>query len=102
MRELFASERQGHAYSALALDLFCYRLRKYVGAGARIGENSPHIRARACRTMDWRALRIDELRSRQLAGAEGQTKGPPVQALVIPVDEEILIGRAAFDCLNAR
>jgi acetate kinase len=117
VRELLALERRGDAAAALALDLFCYRLRKYVGAymavlggaeavafGGGIGENSPDIRARACRGMDWCGLRIDESRNREVVGAEGEisAEASPVRALVISVDEEILIARDTFDCLNAR
>jgi acetate kinase len=117
VRELLALERQRDASAAFALDLFCYRLRKYVGAymavlggadavafGGGIGENSPDIRARACRDMDWCGLRIDESRNRDVVGAEGEisAEGSPVRALVIAVDEEMLIARDTFDCLNAR
>jgi acetate kinase len=117
VRELLALERQGNAAAALALDLFCYRLRKYVGAymavlggaeavafGGGIGENSPDVRARACCDMDWCGLRIDDARNRSAVGCEGEigAEGSPVRALVIPVDEELLIARDTFDCLNAR
>ena len=56
----------------LAIEVFCYRARKYIGAflacmgGADavvftggIGENSPEIRARICEGMEWAGLKID-------------------------------------------
>jgi acetate kinase len=54
--------------------------------------------------MDWCGLRIDESRNRRIVGTEGEisAEGSPVRALVIPVDEEMLIARDTFDCLNAR
>jgi acetate kinase len=117
VRELLALERQGDAAATLALDLFCYRLRKYIGAymavlggadavvfGGGIGENAPDIRGRACRDMDWCGLQIDESRNRHVVGAVGEisAQGSPMRALVIPVDEEMLIARDTFDCLNGR
>jgi acetate kinase len=117
VRELLTLEQHGDAAAALALDLFCYRLRKYVGAymavlggaeavafGGGIGENSPDIRERACRGMHWCGLRIDESRNSHVVGVEGEisAEGSPVRALVIPVDEEMVIARDTFDCLIAR
>jgi acetate kinase len=59
VRDLLAAEERGDPSAALALDMFCYRVRKYIGAylaalrgaeavvfGGGIGENSPSIRER--------------------------------------------------------
>ena len=75
VRELL---RRGDAAAALALDIFCYRIRKYVGAylaaleGAEalvftggIGENAPEIRRRVCEGFGWAGLTLDPGRNRR-------------------------------------
>ena len=90
----------------LAIDVFCYRARKYAGAylaamgGADaivftggIGENSPEIRARICGGLEWAGLELDGERNKARVGSEGviSTEGSRLQAYVIPTDEELLI-----------
>ena len=66
MRELLKAEKDGDAGTALAIDIFCYRARKYVGSylaalggadavifGGGIGENAPSVRSRILSGMDW-------------------------------------------------
>jgi acetate kinase len=115
VRELLARESRGGARAALAIDMFCYRLRKYIGSylavlggadavvfGGGIGENAAEIRARTCRGMEWCGLRLDEGRNARVIGVEGEISadGSPVRALVIPVDEESVIARDTLDCLR--
>ena len=97
----------------LAVEMFCYRARKYIGAflacmgGADaivftggIGENSPDIRARISEGLEWAGLKIDHSRNLQLAGLEGQISTPDsrLHAFVIPTDEELLIARDTIRC----
>lgn len=92
----------------LAIEVFCYRARKYIGAflaamsGADaivftggIGENSPEIRAKICSGMEWAGLVIDEEKNRMTVGAEGRitTADSKLAAYAIPTDEELLIAR---------
>jgi acetate kinase len=92
----------------LAIEIFCYRARKYIGAylaamgGADavvftggIGENSPDIRARICAGMEWAGLNIDPIRNEQAVGKETQisTDDSKLHAYAIPTDEELLIAR---------
>jgi acetate kinase len=92
----------------LAIEIFCYRAKKYMGAylaamgGADaivftggIGENSPEVRARICTGMEWAGLRIDVARNEQTVGREGQisTDDSKLLAYAIPTDEELLIAR---------
>ncbi len=117
MRELLDAEAKGNARAALAVDMFCYRVRKYIGAylavlggadaivfGGGIGENSPQIRARICLGMEWCGLMIDQRRNARVLGTEGRisTKNSRIQAHVIPVDEEAVIARDAAWCLRSR
>jgi acetate kinase len=98
----------------LAIEMFCYRARKYVGAflaamgGADaviftggIGENSPGIRARICEGLAWAGLQLDQGRNGQLPGREGQisTDDSALNAWVIPTDEELLIARDTVRCI---
>lgn len=92
----------------LAVEIFCYRARKYLGAylaamgGADavvftggIGENSPDVRARICSNMEWAGLRIDRGRNQEMIGREGKISSDDsiLQAYAIPTDEELLIAR---------
>ncbi len=92
----------------VAIEIFCYRARKYIGAflacmqGADavvftggIGENSPDIRARICAGMEWAGLKIDDARNQQTVGREGliTTDDSKLLAYAIPTDEELLIAR---------
>jgi acetate kinase len=92
----------------LAIEVFCYRARKYIGAflacmgGADavvftggIGENSPGIRARICAGLEWAGLKLDEEKNKKTVGAEGPitADGSTLLAYVIPTDEELLIAR---------
>jgi acetate kinase len=98
----------------LAIEIFCYRARKYVGAflaamgGADaviftggIGENSPQIRGRICEGLAWAGLQLDQGRNEQMAGREGQisTDDSTLNAWVIPTDEELLIARDTVRCI---
>jgi acetate kinase len=92
----------------LAIEIFCYRARKYIGAflasmgGADaivftggIGENSADVRARICAGMEWAGLKIDDAQNQQTTGREGQisTGDSKLLAYAIPTDEELLIAR---------
>jgi acetate kinase len=98
----------------LAIDVFCYRARKYIGAflacmgGADaviftggIGENSPGIRARICDGLQWAGLTLDESQNQQTVAREGRitTAGSTLPAWVITTDEELLIARDTVRCI---
>jgi acetate kinase len=96
----------------LAIDIFCYRIRKYVGAylavleGAEaivftggIGENSPEIRRRVCERLGWSGLTLDP--SRNAAGGERiSADGSRLAAYAIRTNEEQLIAGAAAQLLG--
>jgi acetate kinase len=92
----------------LAIEVFCYRARKYIGAflaamgGADalvftggIGENSSDVRSRICAGMEWAGLRIEAAKNAGIVGREGQisAEDSKLLAYVIPTDEELLIAR---------
>jgi acetate kinase len=109
MRELLAEEAEhGDRRARLAIDLFCYRVKKYIGSylaamngadaivfAGGIGENSPDVRARICQDLDWLGIDVDETRNRANVGTEGRIDrdGSRVNLWAIPTDEELLIAR---------
>jgi acetate kinase len=119
MRELLDEAReQNDRRARLAVEIFCYRARKYIGSylaamnGADaivftggIGENSWEVRERICEGLQWLGLELDEARNRsQVDGSEGMISkdGSRLAAYVIPTDEELLIARDTVRCvLNA-
>lgn len=110
MRELLDEARENEDRRArLAVEIFCYRVRKYVGAylaalgGADalvftggIGENSPEIRARVCEGLGWMGVELDAaLNESHTNRREGlvSRKDSRLAVYVIPTDEELLIAR---------
>jgi acetate kinase len=100
----------------LAIEIFCHRARKYVGAlfasmgGADaivftggIGENSPEIRARICEGLQWTGLTLNESQNLQTIGREGRISADEskLAAYVLPTDEELLIARDTARCVLA-
>lgn len=113
MRELLAEAHENNDRRArLAIDIFCYRARKYIGAylavlggsdaivfAGGIGENAPEIRAEVCRGLQWAGVELDEeANARTVGGAEGRitTAASRLAVWVIPTDEELLIARDTF------
>ena len=112
VRELLEAEARGETRAALALEMFCYQIRKYIGAyiaalggtdavvfGGGIGENAPQVRARICADMDWCGLMLDLERNTRTIGFEDRisTKDSSVHAYVVSVDEEMMI---AYDTVT--
>ncbi len=106
MREVISAARDGNARAELALDVFCYRVVKYIGAywavlgrldgvvfTAGIGENSPEIRARICGALEGIGLRLDERRNADTVGSAAVISAPDSRAavLVVPTDEALKI-----------
>jgi acetate kinase len=109
MRELQAEMKEHDDRRVrLAIEIFCHRARKYIGAflatmgGADaivftggIGENSPEVRATICKGLEWAGLRIDPVKNEQAIGRENRisTDDSKLHAYAIPTDEELLIAR---------
>jgi acetate kinase len=110
MRELLdESHESGDRRAGLAVEIFCYRVRKYVGAylaamgGADalvftggIGENSAEVRARVCEGLGWMGVELDPSSNEATtARREGliSREGSRLAVYVIPTDEELLIAR---------
>ena len=117
MRELLAEGAEHDDRRArLAVDLFCYRVKKYLGAylaamngadaivfSGGIGENASTVREQICRGLDWLGIEIDADRNSGLApGNEGRIDrdGSRVDLWVIPTDEELLIARDTWRVIS--
>jgi acetate kinase len=118
MRDLMAEAREHEDRRArLAIEIFCYRARKYIGAylaamnGADavvftggIGENAAEIRAQICEGLGWCGLELDADRNNaHIDRREGliSTDASRLAAYVIPTDEELLIARDTVRCITA-
>jgi acetate kinase len=116
VRKLLELESQQHAGAGLALAAFCHRINKYLGAyaavlggidtiviGGGIGENSPVIRARICAGLKWLGLVLDPEANAACVGVPERisTAASKIEVHVIPVDEESLIAKAAWNVLQA-
>ncbi len=109
----------GDERAALAIELFCYRARKYVGAylavlggvdaivfGGGIGEGSPEIRARICTGMEWCGLFLDAQRNKAAVGlppgsAARISRETVGLAVYFVADEETWIARETVRCLQS-
>lgn len=116
MRDLLEEETENQDRRArLAIDIFCRRVRKYIGAyhavmeGADavvftggIGENSPAVRSRICRGLDIIGLTLDPEKNKAMRGgtdAEISSEGSSLKAWAMPTNEELLIARDTYRTL---
>jgi acetate kinase len=115
MRELISAS-ESNPRARLAIEVFCHRARKYLGAylavlggadavifSGGIGENAPLIREKICAGMAWCGLDFDSQRNSSTIGFEGciSSSGSRICAYVIPSDEEALIARETAALMQA-
>jgi acetate kinase len=111
MRALLEAEAAGNDRARAAVDLFCYRLKKYVAAyvgvlggvdavafAGGIGENAPVVRARTIQGLEALGLRIDPARNDAARAVEAEIspEGQTAKVYVIPTNEELLIARDTY------
>lgn len=116
LRDILAAEAAGDARAKTALEVYTYRIRKYIGAytfamggldavvfTAGIGENSPVIRARVCRGLEALGIGIDARRNAAPTAGdrEIQSEASGVKVLVVPTDEERAIALQTLALLKA-
>jgi acetate kinase len=108
MRALLEAEEKGNERAKLAVDVFCYRLRKYLAAylgvlggadaiafAGGIGENAAAIRTRGLTGLDALGVGLDPARNAATVGAEAEISaaGARTRVFVVPTNEELLIAR---------
>jgi acetate kinase len=111
MRALLEAEGAGNERAKAAIELFCYRLKKYVAAylgvlggvdgvafAGGIGENAPSVRERSLRGLECLGLRVDAERNQAARGSEAEISPArsASRVFVIPTNEEILIARDTY------
>jgi acetate kinase len=103
MREIIASVKDEQKRSVYAFEIFCYRIKKYIGAYTAamggldalvftggIGENAVEVREEVCRNMDYLGIKLDTLKneSREQIISDSSSK---VKIFRIPTNEELVI-----------
>ena len=116
MRTLLEAEAGGDARAALAIAIYCYRLRKYIGAysatlgrvhalvfTAGVGENAATVRLRTLATMGPLGYQLDEDKNAAAGGGERDVAADdsPARILVIPTDEELMIALDTYEIATA-
>ena len=105
MRDLLEEAEQGDRRCNEAVDVFCYRAKKYIGSyvaalnGADallftggIGENSPIIRKKIIQDLEYLGLEIDEKKNDEIVGfGPIHTENSRVEIYVVPTNEELVI-----------
>lgn len=115
MREVLQRADDGDERAALAIDIYAYRIKKYIGAycavlgrtdaivfTAGIGENSPEIRSRACAGLSGLGIEVDRARNESPCSdaREIQSADSAIKILVIPTDEEFEIAEETIKCIQ--
>lgn len=112
LRELLSSADRA---AQCAVDLYCYRLRKYLGAymavlsgadgivfGGGVGEHQPEVRRRALEDMAWAGIVLDRKANGSATGGEAllSSRDSEVELRVLPADEAELLARDAYSLMN--
>jgi acetate kinase len=115
MREIIEAMRDGHTNAELAFDIYCYRLKKYIGAYAAamggldrlvftagVGENSPEVRQKTCEGLEFIGLMLDREKNSEAVGKEMiiSTDDSPAKIIVVPTNEELVIARDTMKLIN--
>lgn len=115
LRTLLKASMNGNERANLAIDVFCYRIKKYIsmymgilnGADAivftaGIGENSPTIREKCCQDLDGLGIKLDKKANSDIIADEGiiSSKSAKIKVLVIPTNEELMIARESAKVLT--
>jgi acetate kinase len=112
MRDLLREEAAGSERATLAIDAFCYRVRKYIGMylaamngadalifTAGIGENAAVIRARICEGLGNLGIAVDPALNESGSSEPREIGRSKIPVWVVPTDEELLIARDTLRCI---
>ncbi|MCR5069895.1 MAG: acetate kinase [Prevotella sp.] len=106
MREVFQGNVDGDPKCQLAIEMYTYRIKKYIGSyAAALGgcdvlvftagvcENQSDIREMVCKDMEWMGIKLDTAKNATIHGEEAVISAPDskVKVVVIPTDEEKMI-----------
>jgi len=115
MREIDAAIEQGNELAKTALDMYNYRIKKYVGAYAAamggcdilvftagVGENQYQMREAVCDNMEYMGIKLDKELNKTVRGTETVISAPgsKVKVVVVPTDEELMIASDTMSLLK--
>ena len=115
MRDLESAAKEGNTKAQLALDMFSYRVKKYVGSYAAamggvdvilftggIGENASTVREAVCKNLEFMGVKLDEKKNDGLRGEDTvlSTGDSRVKVLLLTTDEELVIATDTYNLVN--
>jgi acetate kinase len=116
MRDIGNAVKAGNQDAALALEIYAYRVKKYIGSYAAllngldaivftagVGENDVHTRQLICDEMEFLGIHLDKEKNKMVSSAtrEINTATSPVKILVVPTNEELEIAKQSYDLLES-
>ena len=115
MREIEAAIEDGDKKAILTMNVYNYRIKKYIGAYAAalggldlliftggVGENQWSTRTAVCREMEFMGIKLDEAKNDHMRGQEMiiSTPDSKVTVMVVPTDEELTIAKDTLEMLS--
>lgn len=115
MRDLEKAISEGNKRAAMALEVYNYRIKKYIGAYTAamggcdilvwtggVGENQWATRRIVCENMEYMGMKIDAQKNEGMRGKEMVISAPDskVTIMVVPTDEEYMIASDTMDILG--
>ena len=115
MRDIHEASAKGRTKASLAIDMFCFQIKKYIGAYAAVlghvdalvftagmGENDPIIRAKICEDLSILGIQIDPEKNREKSSGPFylHSRDSRMQVWVIPTNEELQIAREVVQVLK--
>lgn len=115
MREIEAAIEDGDKKAILTMNVYNYRIKKYIGAYAAalggldlliftggVGENQWSTRTAVCRDMEFMGIKLDEAKNDHMRGKEMVISTPDskVTVMVVPTDEELTIAKDTLEILS--
>jgi len=116
MREIREAAANGNERAIMALNMYYYRIRKYIGSYAAvlggvdliifsggIGEHVADVRKMACHNLEFIGIEIDDARNKEAFGKEGiiSTDNSKVKVVVMPTNEELVIAQDTFNIVSS-
>ena len=117
MRDIEESAKKGNLRAKLAVDVFCYRIKKYIGAYTAvlnvvdalvftggIGENAASLRHQICAGLTQIGIQLDRAANQAAIAKEAEisTKASKVKVLVIPTNEQVAIANDTYQLTRTK
>jgi len=113
-RDIEEAAESGHDRAQVAVDIFCYRVKKYIGSYAAamggidaivftagIGENSDIVRSQSLQGLEFLGIEIDQEKNKvRRKMAEISSAGSRVKVFIVPTNEELVIARDTHELVN--